>query len=91
MKIGWLKIARDELSVDILNFCAKFNLFSEPELAGVTADSLSKQLEYKDFINQLALLLTQRACTAENVDLIRLKALLTELEQVKKDLESEGQ
>ena len=87
MKIGGLRILREDLAGDILNFCITNNLFSEPELANVSADSLAKQLEYKQSVEQIIQILISKSSTVDYVDLRQLQELLIELNEIRLDLE----
>jgi len=87
MKFAGLRILKDELAGEVINFCITNNLFSEVELSGVSVDSLARQLEHKEFIDTLIQALIERSCDIKIVEVDVLKKLLVELVETKIDIE----
>ncbi|MDR0469717.1 MAG: hypothetical protein LBH09_07060 [Peptococcaceae bacterium] len=86
MKIGGLKISRDELAESILSFCVTNNLFSEPELMNMSAESIANQLEYKHMVEMIIQILIEKSSKMEYIDLKKLQELLIELNEIRHDL-----
>ena len=87
MKIGGLRISRDELAGNIIDFCTANNLFSEPELTNISVDTIANQLEYKESVEQIIQTLIERSSNLNYVDLKKLQELLIELNEIRLNLE----
>ena len=87
MKIGGLRILREDLADKILNFCITNNLFSEPEMTNVSVESIARQLEYKESVEAIIQILIEKSSNLSYVDLKNLQMLLIELNQIRLDLE----
>ena len=87
MKIGGLRILREDLADKILNFCITNNLFSEPEMTNVSVESIARQLEYKESVEAIIQILIEKSSNLSYVDLKNLQMLLIELNEIRLDLE----
>ena len=87
MKMGGLKIKREELAERLISFCMTNGLLSDSEIIDTTAEMVAGQLESRWFLEKIITMLMARANYMDSADLRQLKELITELQEIKTDLE----
>ena len=78
---------RLELAEEIIDFCIKYRLLGKPNRFVLAKDRIEKELENICFVESLIHVIILKTQYIKDMDNIRLKKLLMELEKVRLDLE----
>ena len=82
-------MGRKELAEAIVDFCFMYGIFNNSEKASMSADRVLNQLRDISFVEYLIYKLMTEARDKENVDLNKLDQLVSELENIRLELDYE--
>jgi len=80
-------MGRKDLVNELIDFICKYKLFSNAEDLRTETESIERHLEISMYVEGLIQLLITKAKYIENMDFARLNKLLSELEDIRLELE----